>query len=211
MAATMTIRKFNDWGRVIARPESVTACDSDAATAAIVNRYASKSSLLPHIWLTGGSLARSLGTSGTLPETEVHELPIDLLLVRYSTSVGFGRTSFAVNSVVMRNRLWRGRIVAITNGGYIGALEIAPRAHPNDGVFDVVEVADDMSWRQRIIARSRLSTGSHIPHPSIRVRQSRSDSWIFARPMDLYLDGDFAGSFAEVNVTIESDSLKLVI
>ena len=207
----MTIRKFNDWGRVIARPASVTACDSDAATAAIVNHCASESSSLPYIWLTGGSLARSLGTSGTLPETEVHELPIDLLLVRYRTSDGIGHTSFAVNSVVMRNRLWRGRIVAITNGGYIGALEVAPRAHPNDGVFDVVDVADQMSWRQRIIARNRLSTGGHIPHPSIRVRQSQSDSWLFPRPMDLYLDGDFVGSIAEVNVTVESDSLKLVI
>lgn len=207
----MTIRKSNEWGRVIARPEVIESCNSDAAVAKIVTHCKQGSVTIPHICLTGGSLAASLGDSLALSSTKVHELPIDLLHVDYRTTNGIRRTSVAANSVVMRRKWWFGQIVAITNGGYLGPWEIAPRAHPNDGVFDVVEVAADMSFRQRQIARRRLPLGRHMPHPSISQRQSRSDTWIFTAPIGLYLDEEFVGRITQVHVTIEPDALKLVV
>ncbi|MHB1129025.1 MAG: diacylglycerol/lipid kinase family protein [Ilumatobacteraceae bacterium] len=156
-------------------------------------------------------MARSLGDSLPLSDAEVYELPIDLLHVRYFATNDIQHTSIATNSVVMRYKWWRGQIVAITNCGYFGEWEIAPRAHPNDGVFDVVEVDANMSCRQRLIAKSRLPLGTHMPHPSIRQHQSQSETWTFTRPIDLYLDEEFVGPVTWVDVTLEPDAMKLLI
>jgi hypothetical protein len=206
----MTIRKFNEWGVVITRPATIELCDSDAAVAEIVNHCRRHGTPIPHIRLTGGSLAAALGNSPTLSESTVHELPIDVLHVRYSTIDHIQYQSVASNSVIMRNKWWLGQVVAVANGGYLGRWEIAPRAHPNDGVFDVVEVAANMSCRHRLIAKRRLPLGTHLPHPSIHQRQSRSDMWNFSTPIGLYLDEKFVGRTTQVHVTIEPDALKLV-
>lgn len=207
----MTIRRFNDWGQVIARPEVVELCNSDAEVAQVASHYKQSRAPIPHVSLTGGSLALSLGDPPTSSTTDVHELPIDLLHVSYRMFNNTQITSVVANSVVMRHKWWLGQVVAITNGGYLGSWEIAPRAHPNDGVFDVVEVAADMSYRQRQIARRRLPHGTHVPHPSIRRRQSRSDTWIFAKPIGLYLDEKYLGRITQIHVTIEPDALRLVV
>lgn len=207
----MTIRKFQEWGLEITRPENIQFCGSDAEAAKIATHYRSNRLAMPHIHLTGGSMAISLGYPHTLSDTVAHELPIDLLRVRYTTTDETQHTTMATNSVVMRHRWWLGKIVAITNGGYFRNWEIAPRAHPNDGVFDVVETTNSMSYRQRLIARRRLSSGSYVPHPSIDQRQCREDSWFFTEPMHLYLDEEFVGSITQVQVTIEPDAIKLVI
>lgn len=207
----MTIRKFSDWGRVITRPEVIESCDTDADMAKIAFRYQSNFPDAPHFHLTRGSLAISLGGSRGLSESNVRELPIDLLRVAYIPKDDIEQASVAVNSVVMRHRFWRGQIVAITNGGYVGQREIAPRAHPNDGVFDVVEVEANMSGRQRLNAWRRLPTGTHIPHPLIHQRQGRSETWRFTSPIGLYLDEEFVGRVTQVEVTIAPDALKLVI
>lgn len=207
----MTIRKFNEWGRVIPRPKTIELCNSDAEVAKLANHHKHNLLPIPYIHLTGGSLAHSLGDSLPLSDAEVHELPIDLLQVRYSATNDIQRTAIAANSVVMRHTFWRGQIIAITNCGYFGEWEIAPRAHPNDGVFDVVEVDANMSCRQRLSARSRLPLGTHMPHPSIRQHQSQSETWIFTRPIGLYLDQEFVGPTTRVVVTIEPDAMKLLI
>lgn len=207
----MTIRKFQNWGSEITRPENVEFCGSDAEVAKIATHYQSNHLAMPYVHLTGGSMALSLGYPRTLSDTEVRELPIDLLRVRYTTTDKTQHTTMATNSVVMRHRWWLGKIVAITNGGYFGNWEIAPRAHPNDGVFDIVEVADSMSYRQRLIARRRLFLGMHLPHPSIGLRKSASDTWFFTEPIHLYLDEEFVGLITQVQVTIEPDAIKLVV
>lgn len=207
----MTIRRFAEWGKLIPQPKIIEICNSDAQIAKIATRFRSSGSQIPHLFATAGSLAASLGTALTKPNSEVRELPIDLLSISYSTDDGAQRTSIAANSVLMRNRLWTGRIVAVTNSGYLGNWEIAPRAHPNDGLFDVVEVNADMSWRQRIIARHRLPRGTHMPHPSVGIRQCSSESWIFVKPIGLYLDDEFVERTTHVYITIEPDALNLVI
>ena len=53
------------------------------------------------------------------------------------------------------------------NADRIGAWDVAPRAHPNDGQLDVVEVDASMGLRDRWQASRRLATGTHVPHPAI--------------------------------------------
>lgn len=207
----MTIHKFTNWGRVIPRPEIVEACGSDRAAIRFINHCQQTGAVIPHIHLTGGGLACSLGESQPLSNTEALELPIDLLHVSFRTTDSIEHTASAINSVVLRHRWWTRRVIAITNGGYLGSREIVPRAHPNDGVFDLLEISADMSYRQRLIARSRIRFGTHIPHPSISYRQSRSDQWIFTPPIRLYLDEVYAGRITRIYVTIAPDALKLVV
>lgn len=207
----MTIRKFAEWGRLIDRPNAIELCNSDAEVAKVAIHHQSCGTLIPHIHVTGGSLAASLGNTLALSSTKVRELPIDLLHISYRTTSGMQRTSIAANSVLMRHRWWTGQIVVITNSGYLGTWEIAPRAHPNDGVFDVVEVATNMSIRQRLIAKQRLRHGTHTPHPSVSLRQCQSVSWNFAEPIGLYLDGEYVELTTQVHLTIEPDALNLVI
>lgn len=207
----MTIRKFSEWGRLIVRPEVIEICNSDAQVARVVTQYRSRGTPIPHIHVTAGSLATTLGELLPLPSTEVRELPIDLLHISYRISSGMQCTAIAANSVLMKRRLWAGQIVVATNSGYLRTWEIAPRAHPNDGVFDVVEVNANMSWRHRLIARHRLPHGRHLPHPSVGIHQCGSESWQFDKPIKLYIDDEFVGRITYVHVTIEADALNLVI
>lgn len=207
----MTIGKFNEWGRMISRPEIILWCDSDKAVADIATQYQQRQVPIPHIGLSGGSLVKALGVSPLGLNSEVHELPIDLLHVTYRTTNHHLHESLVANSIVIRKRWWRGQILVITNGGFLGSFEIAQRAHPNDGVFDVTEVDARISYRQKLIARGRLARGAHVPHPMIGQRQSRSDSWIFAVPMGLYLDEVYRGRVTDLGVTLKPDVLKVVI
>ncbi|MEO5973735.1 MAG: hypothetical protein ABIQ38_00825 [Ilumatobacteraceae bacterium] len=207
----MTIRRFAEWGRLIDRPKTVKHCESDAQVASIAADYQSRGEPIPHIHVTNGSLALALGAASGLSSAQVRELPLDLLHISYRTADGIQHAATAANSVVMRRRLWIGEIVAVTNSGYWKSWEIAPRAHPNDGVFDVVEVSVDMSWRQRLLAWRRLPLGAHIPHSSVAIRRSGSDSWKFAKPIDLYMDEEFVGRATCVQITIEADALNILI
>lgn len=207
----MTIRRFSEWGKLIVRPNDVQLCDSDAQVAKIATHYRLRGAPIPHIHVTAGSLATSLGESLPLSGANVRELPIDLLNISYRTSAGLQRNAIAANSVLMRRRLWTDQIVAITNSGYWRSWEIAPRAHPNDSVFDVVEVNANMTWRHRLVARYRLPHGRHMPHPSIKVRQCGSETWKFDRPIGLYIDDEFYGLITDVEITTEADALNLVI
>lgn len=67
---------------------------------------------------------------------------------------------------------WRHqRFVCVTNPGiYLGA-NIAPRAHPNDGYLDIVQIDPLMSWKQRFASRRRATTGTHVPHPHISIKR----------------------------------------
>lgn len=166
----MTIRRGEDWGRPGRPPADLIWFADDASAARAVDEGARE------IGLGGGDMARTLGASaGTRGGVDVTgsavSFPIDLIEV---TSVD-GRRAVALAHVVIRHRRWRwwrGSIVAVMNAQFIGRWDVAPRGHPNDGRFEAVEVDSTMSIRQRFLAGRRLPTGSHVPHPLVRVRSS---------------------------------------
>ncbi|MGH9135005.1 MAG: hypothetical protein ACRDZZ_13795, partial [Ilumatobacteraceae bacterium] len=55
----------------------------------------------------------------------------------------------------------------------------------------------------------RLPSGTHVPHPAIRVSQRTSAGWEFDAPMRLYLDGRRHGSVRRLRVTVEPDAYEL--
>ncbi len=203
----MTIRKGEDWGSDVIRPTGLRRCDSDESLASALTDTNHLEP--PALGLTGGDLHRTIGSP---PEREgdlMRRLPIDLLHV-----VADGVAHVAVAHAVVRPRLirgswWRGRLLAVMNADHIGILNVAPRAHPNDGRFDVVEVAPTMSLRDRIKARRRLPNGSHVPHPHITVRTGDYETWVFRHPNQLWIDGIRRGSVHELSVRIEPDAFAI--
>ena len=58
-----------------------------------------------------------------------------------------------------------GRVVAVMNAQWIGRWDVAPKGHPNDGMVDVLD--GNLGLDDRLKVRSRLITGTHVPHPGI--------------------------------------------
>jgi len=59
--------------------------------------------------------------------------------------------------------------VVVANGEYLRGCDVVPRGHPGDGRFEVQVYAVPSSQRRRL--RTRVRTGTHVPHPGIHSAQ----------------------------------------
>ena len=194
----MTIRPGEEWGTSVDRPDDLVVLPGDAALADAV--AAGRAPLA----VAGGDLHRAVGN----PEPRPQMQRVDVDLIR---AVVDGEELVAVAHVVARRSWWRGPIVAVMNVDHIGAWNVAPRAHPNDGRLDIVEVDRSMGVRQRWQARRRLPQGTHVPHPAISTRRATDATWAFDPPLRLWLDGVARGPVSELSVTVEPDAYALHI
>jgi hypothetical protein len=193
----MTIRKGEPWGRTVDRPTELTVAASDRQLASLVADRAGQP-----LGVSNGDVFRTVGAPGERPE--MVRLPMDLLRVEAD-----GRRFSVVAHVVARRSWWHGGIVAVMNVDHVGVWNVAPRAHPNDGRFDVLEVDRAMTIRQRLQARGRLVQGTHVPHPRIATRTAAHSNWVFDRPQRLWLDGEHVGSVRALSVEIEPDAFAV--
>lgn len=176
----MTIKRGQDWGRPGRAPADLEWFDDDASVAEAYTRGRRE------VGVRAGDMARTLGVDSAR-DTAV-AFPVDLLEV--SSSVAGVRHAFA--HVIVRSRRggwWRGPILAVMNAQYLGRWDVAPRGHPNDGRAESLGVDGSMSFRQRLLAARRLPTGSHLPHPEIRVRSVAEETFVVDRRSRLDLDG----------------------
>jgi hypothetical protein len=195
----MTVKPGQEWGTEVATPIDAIEVSSDRALATRISAGDSRPVLL-----RGGDLHRSLGSPAGRTGV-VRRLPIDILHV---TADDVERC--AVAHVIVRNPgllgWWRGPIVCVGNVDHVGAADVLPRAHPNDGRLDILEVDPEMTIRARLQASRRLTTGTHLPHPAITTRQSRQATFTFGRPLALWVDGVACGSVRALRVTVEPDA-----
>lgn len=167
----MSVSRFVDWGERGVPNAGIERVHSDHAAGALLNRGEKEFLLL------GGDMARTLG-SETHGAGKVHRrLPIDLLDVTMVDRRGGEHRVRALSHVVVR-RSWcaggflRGPVSIICNAQYVRGVNAAPRGHPNDARFEVLECDDRLSLRQRLQAFRRSRFGDHLPHPSISFRQA---------------------------------------
>jgi putative lipid kinase YegS-like protein len=193
----VTIRKGEPWGAPVPRPADLVLAGSDAELARLVAGDAEGV-----YGLGGGDLYRSLGAAP--PRATMQRLSLDALRVRLDDVEWL-----AVAHVVARGGWWRGPLLAVLNCAYIGEWNVAPRAHPNDGRFDVVEVSARMSVRQRLQARRRLPLGNHVPHPQITVSTAEAAAWDFDAPRDVYVDGVRRGRATRLEIAIAPDHFSI--
>lgn len=182
----MTIEKGKDWGRTGIPPVDLLWCDDDTTAA---EHWAGG---VREIGLRGGDMARTLGAGVITDARDDQQMsvtfPIDVIALRAST----GEERVALAHVVVRHRRWgwwRRSICAVMNAQFVGRWDVAPRGHPNDGRVEVLEVDATMSMRQRVLAGRRLSTGAHLPHPSIRTRSTASFELVVPPSARLEVDG----------------------
>lgn len=201
----MTIRKGEDWGTVGPLAQGAPVVDSDRAVGEWLSTHASHS---VEVGLVGGDLARTVGARSSPAEVTTGEartrLPTDVGMVTID-----GRSEPFAAHVVLRRRFWLGRIVIAANAAFIGPWNVSPRSHPNDGRLEIIEV--ELSMGDKWKARSRLPSGTHLPHPGIRIRSVRSAELEVPTGAHAYIDGVRVGRPSQVAVAVEPDALTIVI
>lgn len=205
----MPIRKGEDWGEPGGLPPGGVVVHSDAEARAVVEQARRDRVTPPPLGLLGGDLCRTLGGNGDearLRSGDARRLPVDLGLVLLD-----GRLHAFVAHLVVRRGWWRGPIVAAMNAQFLGDWDVAPRAHPADGRLDLLEVAAAMPPAQRWQARSRLRSGTHVPHPDISERRVTAVQLEMPAPMPVRLDGDLVGTSRTLSVRVEPDALLCVV
>ena len=195
------IRKGESWGTPIELDGSEPVVDGDAQLALLLSDAMSGGGSGPTVLLTGGDLHRCLGGVAALVP---HALPVDLLEVSVN-----GQRYWAVGHVIARSPLWSGEFLVVMNGSHLGEWNLGPKAHPNDGLVDVT--IGSLGPADRLAARRRAHTGSHLPHPGLRTSRVREITWNSRRPVGVYVDGTKVGRSTAVSVVVHPDAGAVVI
>ena len=203
----MIVRRGKDWGEMAQVPESAIAVKSDAEAAAIVTAARRSNAEVPPLELRGGDLARTLGVkpdserSGSDDRTH---LSVDL-----GATLVDGRLHWFVAHLVARRAWWRGRLVIVANAGFLGAWNIAPRAHPGDGLVDILDT--NMPTATRFRARRRVRSGTHLPHPLVEQRRTSATQFDLDPALDIYADGIKIGRASRLSIRVEPEALDVWI
>lgn len=202
----MTIARGQPWGREVDRPDDLVAAHDDAELARLLAAIAHDRSA-PAAAAAAGDVARTLGSRDLAGRSRLTELPFDLLDVRLDGQRSVPACAHVViRSPRRRGGWWRGRVVIVMNAEFIGDWDVAPRGHPNDGRVEIFEVDRSFGMRQRLAARRRARTATHVPHPAISTRSVKTAAWSFDRSMAVVVDGVRIGTARSVEVTVLADA-----
>ena len=202
----MTIEKGRPWGRPGGLPDGGVVVGSDAEARAVVAEARRSGLPPPPLGLLAGDLCRTLGGTGDearLRGPGAVRFPVDLGEV-----LADGRLFVFVAHLVARNRLWTRAFVAM-NAQFLGRWDLAPRAHPNDGLLDTLDARLELGDLRKV--RARLPLGAHLPHPRIAERRARAVQVTLDRPLPLWLDGERVGEGRDLSVRVEPDALTVVV
>ena len=204
----MSVRPNRDWGELGRLPADAVVADSDREVGRLVERAWDAHHELPSVALTGGDLRRALGgrrnTDDLRRDDDVFGARIDVGAVEFD-----GRRFAFVAHVIARSRWWSGPVFAVMNSEWLGKWIVAPRAHPGDGYFDLVEAR--LPIGDRLAARRRLPTGTHVPHPSIGVRKIATADLTFGAIRSIYVDGELVGRAAGVRIECHRGALHAYV
>jgi hypothetical protein len=205
----VTIERGEDWGETGPLSSIGVVVDTDAAARRVVTDARRVGGGIPELGLTGGDLWRTCGSpkggADRLASAEARRLPVDLGSVLID-----GVHHWFTAHLVARRSWWTGPLVAVMNAQFMGSWNVAPKGHPNDGRLDVLEVS--MRPAERLKARARLRSGSHVPHPAIRERRVRALQLDLPPKTTVWLDGEAVVRNARVlSLRVEPDALTCVV
>lgn len=201
----MTIRKGAEWGRPVERPDGLRTVGTDAAFVAVV-----AADPAAPVAVAGGDLFRTLGGRSVSTRSPLQELDVDLLRLQLDGGITAVAAAHAVARRPARRGGWlRGPVLVVMNAQFLRSRDVAPRAHPNDGLADVLLVDDELGPRQRWMAARRARTGAHLPHPGLATRRTADDTWEFDEPMLVFADGVRVGLSRSLAVRVEPDAARL--
>jgi hypothetical protein len=203
----VTIRKGVDWGAAGPLPADGVVVRSDAEAREVVTAARRAGTPVPALGLLGGDLCRTLGGTGDearLRSNEAMTFPCDL-----GAALLDGRLHWFVASLVARGPWWKGRAWLAMNAAWLGTWNVAPRAHPDDGLLDTFDAR--ITLGQRLAVRRRLPLGAHLPHPGIAERRAKAVQTRLDRPLPVWLDGTAVGEARDLSVRVEPDALTIVV
>jgi hypothetical protein len=204
----LTSLKGQPWGEQATMPEGTPVFVNDATASRAVQYSRFRKTDLEAVALIGGDLWRTLGGPPggreRLEEGPVTKVTIDVGWIDLGEAGGH----CFVAHCVARDRFW-GRTAAVMNAEWIKDWDLAPRSHPGDGRFDIVEA--ELSWDDRWKVRRRLPTGSHLPHPGIQVRKAAEAEFEWDEPRRLFLDGAAFPPVSRFRTWLEPGSLTVYV
>lgn len=198
------IRRGEEWGSPTTRTESDVVVKGDIAFARCSPDH--------RLIVSGGDIARALGDP-TPPDigASCTEVLIDALRITITMRNGNTITQIA-SSHVMIGSWFRGRLICVTNGGFIGLRNVSPRAHPNDGLFDVMSLLSSMGIQQRYRARHKSILGTHTPHPMVETSRARTTEFsALLRSETLRIDGRRIRLWMSIHIEIVPDYWRLLV
>lgn len=93
-----------------------------------------------------------------------------------------------------QSRSGRMHDVIVANGGYHGgAMNLAPEARPDDGLFDVVLIGD-VSKLDFVTTAPKLYSGRHVGHPKVEILRGPTVRVDASVPLPLETDGEVLGT-----------------
>ena len=99
--------------------------------------------------------------------------------------------------------------IVIATGQFRAGLDLVPRGHPGDGRAEVQVYA--VPGRQRRQLRSRLATGTHVPHPAISQHAGAHVTVTTGRRVPLEIDGRSVLTTAVIEVTVLPGAYRLLL
>jgi len=204
----VTVERGVDWGRPGALPPGGVVARSDGEARAIVERARRASAPIPTIGLVGGDLCRTLGGSGD--EARLRSPDAVTVTCDLGSVLVDGRLHWFVAHLIARRSWWRGRAIAVMNAQWLGEWDLGPRAHPGDGLLDRTD--GTLPLGDRLTARRRVRTGTHLPHPALHTARRAAEQFDLDPPLDVWLDGErVARRVRELSVRVEPEALTVVI
>ncbi len=211
----MTIRKGESWGSEGLVAGDIPIARDDAHLAVVVQDglQQNKPGSAPFVArVASGDLLATVGGSPPLPsrpapgeKVEAQLLPMDLGFVRMDD----GPERPFVAHVLAHARGWKGQCMVVMNSAWYGDWYLGPRAHPNDGLLDMT--VGELSLRDRMKAKKRVKSGTHLPHPNLEVRRVATLERTLKRPTRVHIDGVLAGQARHIQVRLVSDAFVLVL
>ncbi len=206
------ITKGQPWGSATPLPMGTPIAHSNQQLRAIVEpalRESVTSTSPLKVGVAGGDIWAAVGAPNNSQERfssgATHGAAIDAIHVQAD-----GNQYWCCAHVVARRSWWRGRVVVVMNSEWLGRWRVTPAAHPGDGYLRIVETAPQYRIRQRLLARRRLRTGDHLPHPHLSSKRVTQASFEFDRPTDLWLDGTNVGRVRSLAVAVVPTAVQIV-
>lgn len=202
----MPIAKGEPWGRPGPAPDDAAHFTTDAELA-VAAAAALDGGVSLQGWLQSGDLLRTVGGSSGVKTVgaEVQFLPVDLGFV----SLDGGEPVPFVAHVIARRRWWIGEAAAVMNAAWWGRWYLGPKSHPNDGLLDVT--IGSLPLRQRLEARKRAPSGTHLPHPELRVQRVGRWEHQFDRTTPIEADGRPLGTANRIEAWLVTDAFTLLV
>ena len=191
----MTISKLSAYGTSVVRPKQLVVLRSDREIASDFLKGGQRSTNT----VISGSIAQALGItskdSSSSSAALVTHVLIDLLQIEFRTTKTKDQILRMVvaGSIMLQSHTLLNTHLIISNSGIVRGRDVLPRAHPNDGFVDVLEIDEAMTTRQRLSAWRRAKTGSHLPHPQLRASRSPEFEWSGRASRMVADDVTFAG------------------